>query len=181
MSDLISKRELYHKLGEVYYKGYLSWGVNEIVKELIGECDSVENKGDLISRQAVLDAIQKLNIPEDMCVFEIISHIEVEIATLPSVEKCFDGMTNREIISEFVKHDDSFATMVDEVNGTVNIELSLDFWNAPYKAESEETNMSKDEAIKILAAIRSDAIQGTCYVTESSAEALEMAIEALKR
>lgn len=49
------------------------------------------------------------------------------------------------------------------------------------KAESEETNMSKDEAIKILAAIRSDAIQGTCYVTESSAEALEMAIEALKR
>lgn len=48
-------------------------------------------------------------------------------------------------------------------------------------AESEETNMSKDEAIKILVAIRSDAIQGTCYVTESSAEALEMAIEALKR
>ena len=48
-------------------------------------------------------------------------------------------------------------------------------------AESEETNMSKDEAIKILAAIRSEAIQGTCYVTESNAEALEMAIEALKR
>ena len=49
------------------------------------------------------------------------------------------------------------------------------------KAEiGEETTMSKDEAIKILAAIRSDAIQGTCYVTESSAEALEMAIEALK-
>lgn len=42
--------------------------------------------GDLISRQAVLKAIQKLNIPEDMCVFEIISHIEVAIATLPSVE-----------------------------------------------------------------------------------------------
>lgn len=40
-------------------------------------------------------------------------------------------MTNREIISEFVERDDSFAIMVDEVNGTVNIELSLDFWNAP--------------------------------------------------
>jgi virulence-associated protein VapD len=40
--------------------------------------------------------------------------------------------------------------------------------------------MSKEDAIKILAAIRSDAIQGSCYVTESSAEALEMAIEALK-
>ena len=41
---------------------------------------------DLIDRQAVINAIQKLNIPEDMCVFEIISHIEVAIATLPSVE-----------------------------------------------------------------------------------------------
>ena len=41
---------------------------------------------DLISRQAIIDAIQKLNIPEDMCVFEIISHIEVAIATLPSAE-----------------------------------------------------------------------------------------------
>ena len=43
------------------------------------------------------------------------------------------GMTNREIISEFVECDDSFAIMVDEVNGTVNIELSLNFWNRPYK------------------------------------------------
>lgn len=57
----------------------------------------------------------------------------------PSVEnKCFDGMTNREIISEFVERDDSFAIMVDEVNGTVSIELSLDFWNTPYKAERGE-------------------------------------------
>ena len=136
MSDLISKRELYYKISEAYKKGHLSWGANEIFKDIIGECDSVENKGDLISRQAVLDAIQKLNIPEDMCVFEIISHIEVAIATLPSVEKYFDGMTNREIISEFVERDDSFAIMVDEVNATVNIEISLDFWNALYKAES---------------------------------------------
>ena len=50
----------------------------------------------------------------------------------------FEGMTNKKIISEFVERDDSFAIMVDEANGTVNIELSLDFWNAPYKAESEE-------------------------------------------
>lgn len=86
MSDLISKKELYRKLGEAYNKGYLSWGANEVIKDIIGECDSVENKGDLISRQAIIDAIQKLNIPEDMCVFEIISHIEVAIATLPSVQ-----------------------------------------------------------------------------------------------
>lgn len=43
-----------------------------------------------------------------------------------------NGMTNKEIISEFAERDDSFAIMVDEVNGTVNIELSLDFWNSPY-------------------------------------------------
>lgn len=44
-----------------------------------------ETSDNAISRQAVLDAIQKLNIPEDMCVFEIISHIEVAVATLPPV------------------------------------------------------------------------------------------------
>ena len=48
------------------------------------------------------------------------------------------GMTNREIISEFVERDDSFAIMVDEVNGTVNIELSLDFWNSPYQKGGED-------------------------------------------
>lgn len=55
-----------------------------------------------------------------------------------SENKYFDGMTNREIISEFVERDDSFAIMVDEVNGTVNIELSLEFWNAPYQKGGEE-------------------------------------------
>lgn len=45
MSDLISKRELYYKLGEAYNKGYLNWGANEIIKDIIGECHSVENNG----------------------------------------------------------------------------------------------------------------------------------------
>ena len=44
------------------------------------------NVGELISRKAAIDAIQRLNIPEDMCVFEIKSHILVAIATLPPVE-----------------------------------------------------------------------------------------------
>ena len=52
------------------------------------------------------------------------------LETLPSA---FQGMTNKEIISEFAERDDSFAIMVDEVNGTVNIELSLEFWRSPYK------------------------------------------------
>ena len=38
---------------------------------------------DIIYRQAAIDAIDRLDIPEDMCVFEILSHIELEIGTLP--------------------------------------------------------------------------------------------------
>ena len=41
---------------------------------------------DLISRQAAFDAINRLDIPEDMCVFEILSHIELELGTLPSAQ-----------------------------------------------------------------------------------------------
>ena len=41
---------------------------------------------DLISRQAAIEAIDRLDIPEDMCVFEILSHIELEIGTLPSAQ-----------------------------------------------------------------------------------------------
>ena len=48
MSDLISKRELYHKISETYKKGRLSWGANEIFKDIIGECDSIENKAEWI-------------------------------------------------------------------------------------------------------------------------------------
>lgn len=42
---------------------------------------------DLINRQDAIYAIEKLDIPEDMCVFEILSHIELAIGTLPSAER----------------------------------------------------------------------------------------------
>lgn len=48
MSDLISKRELYKKLGEAYNKGFLTWGANEVVKDIIGECDSMNRVEELI-------------------------------------------------------------------------------------------------------------------------------------
>ena len=41
---------------------------------------------DPIDRQAAIDAIDRMDIPEDMCVFEILSHIELEIGTLPSAQ-----------------------------------------------------------------------------------------------
>lgn len=57
---------------------------------------------DLISRQAAIDAIEKLHIPEDMCVFEILSHIELAIGTLPSAQsKREKGVwKEREILSK---------------------------------------------------------------------------------
>ena len=43
--------------------------------------------GDLISRQDAIKAIEQLDIPEDMCVFEILSHVELAIGTLPSANQ----------------------------------------------------------------------------------------------
>lgn len=131
MSDLISKRELYYKISETYKKGRLSWGANEIFKDIIGECDSVENKGDLISRQAVLDAIQKLNIPEDMCVFEIISHIELAIATLPSVVIRDATSEERESVDNYIK---SISTKTGRKFDVPSVENKG--WN-PLKSDEE--------------------------------------------
>lgn len=49
---------------------------------------------DLISRKAAIEAIEQLNIPEDMCVFEILSHIQLAIGTLPSAQR--EPLTDKE-------------------------------------------------------------------------------------
>ena len=41
---------------------------------------------DLIDRQAAIDALERLDIPEDMCVSEILSHVELAILTLPPAQ-----------------------------------------------------------------------------------------------
>lgn len=96
--------------------------------------------GDLISRNTAIVQLSHNKNGNDDCDTIVQKDIET-IKTLPSAEnKGFDGMTNKEIISEFVERDDSFAIMVDEVNGTINIELSLDFWNSPYQKGGEDKN-----------------------------------------
>lgn len=77
-----------------------------------------------IDKKLIDEAVQK-------AVQEVIEEVKQNNIWIP------EGMTNKEIISEFVVQDDSFSIMVDEVNGTVNIELSLDFWNAPYQKRGE--------------------------------------------
>lgn len=46
-------------------------------------------------------------------------------------------MTNGEYITRIVEQDEDFCVLTDDVDGTVTIEVSLDWWNKP-KAESEE-------------------------------------------
>ena len=63
-------------------------GPDNLVKDSQGLAKDLVN--DCISRQAAIDAIDRLDIPEDMCVFEILSHIELEIGTLPSAQPYTD-------------------------------------------------------------------------------------------
>jgi RNA polymerase-binding transcription factor DksA len=68
-------------------------GPDNLVKD--SQCLVKDLVNDTISRQAAIDAIDRLDIPEDMCVFEILSHIELEIGNLPSAqpEKRMDERT----------------------------------------------------------------------------------------
>lgn len=95
MSDLISKRELYRKIAETYNSGRLSWGANEIFKDIIGECDSVENKGepcdDCISRKAVLELATPVDSMYADITVEMIS--ADDIRKLPSVQPIIPNMT----------------------------------------------------------------------------------------
>ena len=88
---------------------------------------------DLISRQTVLDAIQRLNIPEDMCVFEIMSHIEVVIATLPpatpqpkyeDIAKAFQ----MGIAFGFGKKYDEMDKVIEEVKKAVTPQPKIGHW-----------------------------------------------------
>lgn len=79
---------------------------------------------DLIKRQDAVDAIDRLDIPEDMCVFEILSHIELEIGTLPSAQpeiirckdcKHWDGVDTCDVIDAPV-WDNDFCSMAERRN-----------------------------------------------------------------
>ena len=54
---------------------------------------------DAISRKDAIKAISEMDIPEDMCTFEIISHINLTISNLPSVQP----KPKTETITEFAE------------------------------------------------------------------------------
>lgn len=103
MSDLISKRELYHKLGEAYNKGFFSWGANEIIKDIIGECNSVEKKVDSISRQAVLITLDNMDkaLDEERTVEKYKELLTECIKALTSAENNGDLISRHTAILEY--------------------------------------------------------------------------------
>ena len=52
------------------------------------------------------------------------------------------GMTNGEYVTRIVEQDEDFCIVTDVVDGTVTIEVSLEWWNKS-QAESEEENGNK--------------------------------------
>ena len=64
------------------------------IKEPVPKKENGERRiNDLIRRNAVIDAINSLDIPEDTCVFEILSHIALAIGTLPSAQPEYEPVT----------------------------------------------------------------------------------------
>lgn len=57
-------------------------------------------------------------------------------------------MTNEEVITKIVEQDEDFCIITDAVNGTVNIEVSLDWWKK--QSNSDEDCISRTEAIKAI-------------------------------
>lgn len=89
-------------------------------------CSHSKNKGDLISRQAVLDELDKWDWQD----LYLPIHFKQILDDIPSVEnKCFEGMTKGKVFMSL------FPNAVDEEQAKWF--FGLDWWNAPYKAESE--------------------------------------------
>ena len=115
---------------------------------------------DLISRQAAIDAINRLDIPEDMCVFEILSHIELELGTLPPAQpepaiplSWIEGQ-----IGWLKGLDNEFATLTaeqilammnkwkDEQNERFNQQTGGDRYTSRQKVRKHERNFRNENA-----------------------------------
>lgn len=96
---------------------------------------------DLISRQSVINTIANTCFWLSADNWEELVNC---INSIPSVENKeeFDGMTNGEVIQAlfpYVKTEDtSFNTLIGTNLDKGYVPLHTDWWNEPYKAESEE-------------------------------------------
>lgn len=72
-----------------------------MVEGKIYDIDYQEPCEDVISRAEALKVINKMDIPEDMSVFEIKSHISVEISTLPPA-------TPKRKVGEWIKKNNDY-------------------------------------------------------------------------
>ena len=73
---------------------------------------------DLIRRQDAIEAINRLDIPEDMCVFEILSHITLTIGTMQSAQQWIP-------CSERLPEIDVFALVtLQHFNGEIDVVIA---------------------------------------------------------
>lgn len=86
-------------------------------------------------------------------------------------------MTNEEVITKIVEQDEDFYIITDAVNGTVNIEVSLDWWKK--QSNSDEDCISRQQAIDKMQELENEDIEAYgCSIPEGFDG--KRAIEALK-
>ena len=95
---------------------------------------------DLISREAVLDRIDKYidKAQSTGTKDDFISFAELGVKALPSA---FEGMTNGEVIKALFPNAnyESCTNFMHITSPNIcGVTFFWDFWNAPYKAESED-------------------------------------------
>ncbi len=116
---------------------------------------SAEPCEDCISRRAVMDAMYELcgegSLKDDPWrdnphIDSIIDAIEHLPSVTPKQKMCFDGMTNGEKFKEVFRISQVDEGELDAFVWLPNhdaIAISIEWWNAPYNAESEEAEWLK--------------------------------------
>ena len=97
---------------------------------------------DAISRAEALKAINKMDIPEDMSVFEIKSHMGVEIGTLPPVQPKTDVLDKIRAEIENYKLSEDELIEIDEDSVKWGMKIAYDIIGK-YKAEVEPQESEK--------------------------------------
>ena len=99
--DTISRKEVLDEINRIGVEAFKDYSDYSNLYDFVDTLPCVQPKliecEDAISRKDAIKAINKMDIPEDMSVFEIKSHIGVEIGTLPPVQP----KSKTETITEF--------------------------------------------------------------------------------
>ena len=94
-----------------------------------------------MTKEDILHHFQDINFYYNDCM--MYADLSGMLDELIAENKCFDGMTNGEVIQAlfpYVKTEDtSFDILIGTNLDKGYVPLQREWWNAPYKAESEDT------------------------------------------